>query len=355
MRNVDDHGSFVSDDDDRATVDDERSPEGSVSTEGEEGEELREEEDPGVDDDDEDEEALEDSDLDDSADERSGSETYVTDFGGEVVRDDAQWLEDRVSRSAAVCTYTSSDDSADDEGADEEAAANAEGWAEGWDSSPVVPEEGGMAAQVEAALRRERGARDGGSHEATVDGEAATPSPPRRPRSRARSRPRIQFLDSDTDPDARKQRIVELPSDSAGDAELTSASSLAPSPALYTPRIVSLPDSDAEVDEGSPTSQCAPPFDLVDTQVALLPAAPSCARFAALRARLDSVTSALATMQMITAGCAADAEAALTKTPKDPETLLRGEVVKLRVTVDHLARLTLARAFEVAAEADKHQ
>lgn len=64
-----------------------------------------------------------------------------------------------------------------------------------------------------------------------------------------------------------------------------------------------------------------------------------CGRVEGLRKRARDVVEALADVQMITAGSAADAEIRL-----GSELGLRGEVAKLKITLDHLARLILEQA-----------
>ncbi|CDF35027.1 unnamed protein product [Chondrus crispus] len=81
-----------------------------------------------------------------------------------------------------------------------------------------------------------------------------------------------------------------------------------------------------------------------------------CADKPRLQKRMRDITAELANVQMATAGWAADAEGSIgSGDEKKDDRLLRDEVGRLRITLNHLTRLTLERAFEVRDAIDAHR
>lgn len=83
---------------------------------------------------------------------------------------------------------------------------------------------------------------------------------------------------------------------------------------------------------------------------------PSCSRVEKLSERVDVLSRELAALQMFTAGRAADADVMKSSTnDRSTDGLLRGEVCRLRITLNHVAKLTLEKAFSVRDELEKHR
>lgn len=276
----------------------------------------------------------------DSEESRSGSETYL-ELGGPVTSD-ANMHEGLLSRRDVVRTYDSScgtlsDGSAEldrlgtvcilsDEDNQEEVDGNRRKVLEaarrylegdGLDGLGVEMREGHWGADVDDALSLEELQIEADTISEMID---AAPIKEHMRRERVTILPDTPPLREETGSwrEERKTRRRKRP------------------PERVDTGVVSLSDTDESADEMAPRAECG--------------------KIESLRKRLARVTEELASMQMITAGNAADAETELGRgIAPGARGMLKGEVCRLRITVDHVARMSLECAYKIREEAERHR
>lgn len=249
--------------------------------------------------------------------ERSASETYLTDFGGPVLRDDSDWA-DRVSREDVVRAYASSSDAdADEPAVETRTRAETEVYAE-W------------AVEADEALELEELQEQADMLAGEFDGVSSAASSP------------LQSEHSDLMVDD----LSDLQLDSADElADVASDGATSASKRMRMPAVHIVQEFERKEDEESVVD--VQHEDAAHEYVGVVDSDKGRSRLVALQHRMEQVVNQLAQLQIVTAGRAADAQ-------ERKGDGLYAEARRLHAMLDHLARLLLQQAFQVRDQLEAH-
>lgn len=279
---------------------------------------------------------------------QSASETFVDDIGSPVVHDPQDLLHVCIPRSAISRTYSSSDGGDDYDIDDNDNDAVGLQAIQPFSSLNACATSLGAANDTELHLNDEQGTRADDllsleelqlkadavteAIESTIP--ADTTSRPRRPRTSSSSthHPRLQAHGTSAQGDIVHQ-FKHMDADVDTDA-----------------------DSD-DMDHVTHNTRRRPRNGARNSHRSYRArTTSSCPRTRELKNRVDILTREIASLQVVTASRAADADDMKASTnDKTSDSLLRGEVCRLRITLDHVARLILEKAFSVRDELEKHR